>query len=162
MKTKSTNTTHAPKQLARLAAVQALYRESYEQESLQAILKHMIEDGFTDILDESEKTEIAPDSGLFQDIVLGVAKHAQDIDGMLAGALDSKFSAPRMEIILRAILRAGIFELWHNPKTPKGAIISDYVDVARAYFQNKEPNLVNAVLDKLAAKLRPHEDKKPV
>ena len=92
---------------------------------------------------------------MFGDIVTGVTQNTTTLDEMIAGALDSKFRPQRIEILLRAILRAGAYELHQHGKIPAGVIINDYVDVAHAFFGAKEPGLVNAVLDKLAKNLRP-------
>ena len=73
---------------------------------------------------------------------------------MIAGAFDSKAAAERLEILLRAILRAGVYELYHQSAIPTGVIINDYVDIAHAFFADREPGLVNGVLDKLAKGLR--------
>ena len=65
-----------------------------------------------------------------------------------------QISGDRMEVLLRAILRAGAYELHHHAKIPAAVLINDYVDVAHAFFDAKEPGLVNGVLDKLAKSLR--------
>lgn len=144
------------KTLARLAAVQALYRASFGEQTLVEIVADTIDSGFAQLVEEdvSPVGEMMPDAALFAAIANGVVLNEGDLDGMLSGMLDARFSLPRMEVLLRSILRAGVFELLHNPEAPKGAVINDYVNIARAFFQGKEPGLVNAVLDKLGAKLR--------
>ena len=94
------------------------------------------------------------DQELFGEIVAGVAQNEAALDEMIKGAFDAKISGARMEILLRAILRAGAYELHHHAKIPAAVLINDYVDVAHAFFNAKEPGLVNAVLDKLAKHLR--------
>lgn len=148
---------NAAKRLARLVAVQALYQASYEEETLDAILRRSLEEASALLNDEEgEGGAIAerPDPDLFAAIVRGVAQNREDLQAMISGALDARFSSERMEILLRAILQAGAYELHRHDEIPQGIIISDYVDVARAFFGAKEPSLVNAVLDKLAKKLR--------
>ena len=73
---------------------------------------------------------------------------------MIAGAVDARLSPQRMENLLKAILRAGTFELWHHTDVPEGVIVNDYLDVAHGFFDAKEPGLVNAVLDRIAKKIR--------
>ncbi|NTU76574.1 MAG: transcription antitermination factor NusB [Alphaproteobacteria bacterium] len=144
---------HAAKRLARLAAVQALYEASFAEQPLAAILSDTIGGGFSGLHEEGDAIIGAPDSDLFGSVANGVAKHKDELDAMIGGALDNK-TPDRLEILLLTILRAGVFELHHHGKIPAGVIINDYVDVAHAFYDGKEPALVNGVLDKLAGKLR--------
>lgn len=148
---------NAAKRLARLVAVQAIYQASYEEEPLAAIIKRSLDDADTILNGDEARGELInerPDPALFADIVQGVVGHKAALEEMVAGALDERHSATRLEILLRTILLSGAYELHHRSDIPQGIIISDYVDVARAFFSAKEPGLVNAVLDKLARKLR--------
>jgi len=148
---------HAAKRLARLAAVQALYQNVYDQQPLNQIIRDSLDSQFASLredVESAEKITETPDEELFGAIVQGVAANQTALDEMIAGALDAKISAERLEILLRSILRAGAYELHHHGQMPIGVIINDYVDVTRAFFDGKEPGLVNGVLDKLAGKLR--------
>jgi N utilization substance protein B len=142
---------NAARRLARLAAVQGLYRIALTQQSAE----HIIRD-FRDHPPERDvgETLTGMDDELFGEIVTGVTQHAAALDDVLKGAFDAKVSGDRIEIILRAILRAGTYELQYHAKMPVAVIISDYVDVAHAFFDQKEPGLVNGVLDRLAKSLR--------
>lgn len=148
----------AAKKLARLVAVQALYRASFAEETLGDIIaatldqaQHIIEaEDDTDGLPVLDK----PDPELFAGIVNGVSQNQETLEEMVKGALDSRFSFDRMEKLLKNILLAGAYELHHHADIQSGIIINDYVDVARAFFGAREPGLVNAVLDKLSKKLR--------
>lgn len=146
---------HTAKRLARLAAVQGLYQVVLTQQTARQIIRdfHDHPSALLHEVGESSDPSVV-DGQLFADILEGVTKNSDDLDGMIAGAFDSKVSAERVEILLRAILRAGAYELHHHGKIPSGVIINDYVDVAHAFFGGKEPGLVNAVLDKLARNLR--------
>jgi len=148
---------NAAKRLARLVAVQALYQASFEEEPLIDIIKRSLDEADSILNGEDRGGEIIqdrPDPELFAGIVSGVTENRQGLVEILAGALDTQHSFTRMEVLLRAVLLAGAYELLHHPDIPHKIIISDYVDVARAFFGAKEPGLVNAVLDKLAQKLR--------
>ncbi len=140
------------RRLARLAAVQGLYQIALSPEPADALIKRFREDPA--VLLQEERTVIAVDIELFGKIVSGVTERCTDIDAMLSGALDPRFSTARLEQLLKAILRAGAFELLHHGEVPESIIVNDYVDVAHGFFDAKEPALVNAVLDKLAKKLR--------
>jgi N utilization substance protein B len=140
------------RRLARLAAVQGLYQIALSPEPAETLIKRFREDPA--VLLQEEHTVIAVDTELFSKIVSGVSEHKDDLDQAIAGALDSRLSANRLEHLLKAILRAGAFELLHNSTVPEGIVVNDYVDVAHGFFAAKEPALVNAVLDRLAKKLR--------
>lgn len=127
---------------ARLAAVQTLYQQEYGQE-----LKTGLH------LDEGHVVA-APDGVLMDKIVQTVTARRADIDEILGKSLDPAWPVARLELVLRAILRAGTGEILENPQTPTAFLITDYVDVAHAFFAGKEPGLVNAVLDKIAKLVR--------
>jgi transcription antitermination protein NusB len=143
------------RRLARLAAVQGLYQIALTQHAPAQIIKDFRDHPPALSLEKNAGTTLASmDAELFGEIVTGVTEHSTALDEMIAGAFDAKVSAARVEILLRATLRAGAYELYHHAKIPAPVIINDYVDVAHAFFDGKEPGLVNAVLDKLAKTLR--------
>ncbi|MDD3182139.1 MAG: transcription antitermination factor NusB [Alphaproteobacteria bacterium] len=149
--------TNASKHLARLVAVQALYQASYGEDKLSDILKHCLDDAHMILnADDDALDEItdSPDAELLDLIVRGVQENRESLEAMLAGAMNANVSAGRMEILLRTILLAGAFELYHHADISSGIIINDYVDVSRAFFNAKEPGLVNAILDKMSKKIR--------
>jgi N utilization substance protein B len=142
---------HDAKRHARLAAVQALYQIALTQKPAPQVIG-----SFRDHPPALAEEDIAPmlDAELFPAIVTGVTDGETALDEMIAGAMDAKLSAKKFEPLLRAILRAGTFELHRHAGIPAAVIINDYVDVAHAFYGGKEPGLVNAVLDKLAKNLR--------
>ena len=147
---------HDANRQARLAAVQGLYRIEMTQHRPADVIRDFRDHPPEIGTEKGEKETLAGmDKELFGEIVTGVTQDTAALDEMIAGALDSKVSAARIEILLRAILRAGAYELHQHGKIPAGVIINDYVDVTHAFFGAKEPGLVNAVLDKLAKNLRP-------
>jgi N utilization substance protein B len=143
---------HGAKRLARLAAVQGLYQIALTKDSAEHIIKNFREHPSILLQEENDLSQV--DQELFSDIMTGVSKDNAVLDEMIIGAFDNKSSAERIEVLLRAILRAGAFELHNHGPIPAGVIINDYVDVTHAFFGAKEPGLVNAVLDKLAKSLR--------
>ncbi|HBM90491.1 MAG TPA: transcription antitermination factor NusB, partial [Rhodospirillaceae bacterium] len=150
---------NAAKHLARLVAVQALYQDSYEQDPLDVIVKRMMDapSSFLNEEDEDEQSDIIqqkPDSELLIAITKGVTENREALTELLKGGLDARFSSERMEVLLRHILLAGAYELHHHSDIDAKIIISDYIDVAHAFYSAKEPALVNAVLDKLSKTLR--------
>jgi N utilization substance protein B len=143
------------RRLARLAAVQGLYRIELTQHAAKDVIKdfHAHPASFLQDVENGEDAARA-DNELFGAIVTGVSMDTATLDDMIAGALDAKVSAGRIEILLRAILRAGTWELHNHSPIAASVIINDYVDVAHAFFSAKEPGLVNAVLDRLGKNLR--------
>lgn len=103
---------------------------------------------------------VAPDTGLFTRLVRGVLDRAPDIDPIIGGALEGGWTVDRLELILLCILRAGTFELLACTDVPAPVVITEYIDVAHAFFAGSEPALVNGVLDRLARALRPDEDRR--
>jgi N utilization substance protein B len=143
---------NAMRRLARLAAVQGLYQMALMPEPVDDLMRRFRAN--PGVLLQEEHTMIAIDTDLFAKIVLGVSKNQDDLDTMLGGTLDARLSVPRLEPLLKAILRAGVYELHHHADVDTGVIINDYVDVAHGFFDAKEPGLVNAILDRLAKNLR--------
>ncbi len=140
------------RRMARLAAVQALYQLGLTDVKPAHMVARYRQTP-PPVLQEEGGAD-AMDSELFGSIVTGVSQNLPDIDGMIAGAIDARLSIDRLEPLLRAILRAGIFELHHHQDTASGVIINDYVDVTHAFFADKEPGLVNAILDRIGKTLR--------
>lgn len=130
------------KRAARLAAVQTLYQMEYGQELNLGL--HL----------EEGEVATAHHNGLMKEIILTVKDRQTTIDEILSKSLDTEWPLERLEVVLRAILRAGVAELILSTKTPAALLICDYVDVAHAFFAGKEPGLVNAVLDRVAKLVR--------
>ena len=152
MKQEKKKTDNAMRRFARLAAVQGLYQIVLSPEPAETLIQRFCAD--PSVLLQEEQTIIAIDGELFGSIVAGVNKHQAALDALIAGALDARFNADRLELLLKIILRAGAFELLHCPETHEGVIVNDYVDVGHGFFNAKEPGLINGILDRLAKKLR--------
>ena len=138
---------------ARLAAVQALYSmEITEVSATQALDEAHARDGDVGELPQ----DIAKaDADLLAQLVRGTSAEQAQLDEIIAAGLSADWTVDRLEAIMRAILRVGIWELKNRTHTPARVIVSEYVDLARAFYAGTEPNLVNAVLDRLARVLRP-------
>ena len=139
------------KTLARLSAVQALYRVSVSGEDVLDVIKQFMKDPA--VLLEETRTVKDIDTELFSLIVKGVDKNKADIDTMIEGAASNKASAKRYELLLKAILRAGVFEFIGNQSVQKDIIINDYMEITHSFFNAKEPALVNAILDNIGKRL---------
>lgn len=109
----------------------------------------------------AEDGRTAADRALFAELVQGVAEARRELDDMIAGALSEDWTVERLEILLRAILTCGAYELRSHPEIPARVTITEYVDIAHAYYGGKEPAMVNAVLDRVGRVLRPEDLKDP-
>jgi N utilization substance protein B len=140
---------------ARLAAVQALYQLELAGAPLETVIAEFIHDG---LRRDAEGGDLADkDETLFDRLVRGTAARRDDVDALISGALTPDWPLERLESVLRAILRAGTFELLACPDVPAPVVISEYLELGHAFFAGKEPGLVNGVLDKLARELRQGE-----
>jgi N utilization substance protein B len=138
---------------ARLAAVQALY----QMDLAGTDLAEVIDEFKTHRLgtEAEDRTIAGADAEHFERILQGVVAHQRDLDPAIDGQLAAGWSLVRVDAILRAILRAGAFELKEEGHVPPRVVINEYVNVAHAFFAGDEPRVVNGVLDALARKLRP-------
>jgi N utilization substance protein B len=136
---------------ARLAAVQALYQMDVGRQSLEETLAQF---NAYRLGREIEGDQYLPaDADFFGQVVRGVIKSQLEIDPMVDAALDEGWPMARIDATLRAILRAAAFELLRRPDIPAAVVITEYVDVARAFFEDDVPALVNGVLDAIAGRL---------
>ncbi|MGH6870823.1 MAG: transcription antitermination factor NusB [Rhizomicrobium sp.] len=139
---------------ARLAAVQALYQMEQTNDDAEAVIDEFVEHRL------GRETEISPgepDAEFFADLLRGVPKHQVEIDRSVARSLSADWKLERIDSILRAILRAGTYELIGRKDVPAKVVIDEYVGISHAFFGGQEPSFVNAVLDKLAHRKRAPE-----
>jgi N utilization substance protein B len=140
---------------ARLAAVQALYQMDLAATPLRDILAEFESHWLGR---EVEGDEYLPaEAAHFRDVVEGVVSAQRRLDPMIDEALSKGWPLKRIETVLRAILRAGAYELDCKPDVPARVVVSEYVDVAHAFVDESETGMVNAVLHQLARHLRSGE-----
>ncbi len=137
---------------ARLAAVQALYQLDMEGTPLAQLLDefHRHRLGAEIEGDQYAQAEVA----FFDDVVKGVDARRDEIDGLLAGKLAEGWKLERLDRTMLQILRAGTWELLARADVPTATAISEYVDVAHAFFEPREAKFVNGVLDGVAKGVR--------
>ena len=140
---------------ARLAAVQALYQMEIGGGELADVVAEFELYRLGQEIDGDEYREA--DAAFFRDLVTGVVAEQKTIDPKIHQTLVEDWPLKRIDVTLREILRAGLFELMRRRDVPAKVVITEYVDVARAFFVEDEPRIVNAVLDKLAREVRPKE-----
>jgi N utilization substance protein B len=140
---------------ARLAAVQALYQMDLAGTGLNEILTEF--EGHW-LGGEVEGAQYRPaEAAYFRDIVGGVVREQTRLDPQIDAALARGWPLRRIETVLRAVLRAGAYELACRSDVPARVVMSEYVDVAAAFVDEEETGMVNAVLDQLAHQLRAAE-----
>jgi len=100
---------------------------------------------------------VPADKALFSELLQIAVSRQVDIDNLIHAALAEGWTLARLDSTLRALLRAAAAELIACTQTPARVVISEYVDVAHAFFAGEEPSFVNGVLDSLARQLRPGE-----
>lgn len=144
-----------PRTAARLAAVQALYQIEVSGASPANVVMEILRHRLGQEGEAEGETFGAADDRLFADLVEGASARRGELDRHIVASLTPDWPLERLEIILRAILRAGAYELLAHPEVPARVTISEYIDIAHAFFAGKEPGLVNAVLDRLGRVLRP-------
>lgn len=140
---------------ARLAAVQALYQMDVAGAPLPDTLAQFESHWLGKEVDGDEYKPA--DAAFFRDLVSGVLKQQRQIDPLVDKTLAGGWPLKRVEAIMRAIFRAGTYELGKRRDVPVRVIISEYVDVAHAFFEKDEAGMVNAVLDAIAKEQRADE-----
>lgn len=137
---------------ARLAAVQALYQHEMEPSAIAPLLHQFHEHRLGATIEGATYAEA--EQSFFDDVVRGVDTRRVEIDALIVGKLAKGWSLERLDRPMRAILRAGTYELIARPDVPAASVITEYVDVAHAFFDKKESGFVNGLLDAIAKDAR--------
>ncbi|WHO38741.1 transcription antitermination factor NusB [Sphingobium sp. AP49] len=137
---------------ARLAAVQALYQLEMEGTPLHLLLHEFHEHRLGATIEDV--TYADAEQNFFDDIVSGVDRRRAEIDGLISARLSSGWTLDRLDKPMRQILRAGTYELLARADIATGTVISEYVDVAHAFYDKREAGFVNGLLDAVAKDAR--------
>ena len=137
---------------ARLAAVQALYQQEMEDTPIARLLCEFHEHRLGATIEDEQYFDAERD--FFDDVVSGVDSRRSEIDEAIAAKLAEGWSLERLDRPMRAILRAGTYELLARKDVPVGSVISEYVDVAHAFYDKRESGFVNGLLDAVAKEAR--------
>lgn len=137
---------------ARLAAVQALYQQEMEGTALPVLLHEFHNHRLGQTIEDATYTDAEID--FFNDVVKGVDARREEVDALIGANLAEGWTLDRLDRPLRQILRAGTYELLARADIPTGSIISEYLDVAHAFYDRKEKSFVNGVLDAIAKSVR--------
>jgi N utilization substance protein B len=140
---------------ARMGAVQALYELEVSGKGVNEALAEFESHWLGREVEEVPARQA--DDAFFRDVVSGFVREQTMLDQRIDATLSKGWPLRRIEMVLRAILRAASYELYFRPDVPARAVISEYVDVAHAFYEQEESGLTNAVLDALARDARPDE-----
>jgi N utilization substance protein B len=138
--------------VARLAAVQALYQMEVSNAGAEAVIREFREHRFDQ--DTEDVTLAGADEVFFADLVRGVVAQQREVDSAIARRLAQNWRLERIDATVRAILRAGAYELAHRPDVPTEVVIDEYVELAKSFFEGPEPGFVNGALDHVAQDVR--------
>ena len=137
---------------ARLAAVQALYQQEMEGTPTASLLHEFHQHRLGATIDEIEYAEA--EVAFFDDIVKGAIARRDELDALIEARLAEGWSLPRLDKPMKAIRRAGAYELAARADVPTATAISEYVDVAKAFYDPRESGFVNGLLDAIAKQVR--------
>jgi N utilization substance protein B len=138
--------------VARLAAVQALYQMELAGEGVETVIAEFANHRFDADIEGEALAEA--DEAYFAEIVRGVVENQRELDAAIKARLASNWRLERLDATLRALLRSGGWELLKQPDTPREVVIDEYVELAKAFFDDAEARFVNAALDGVARDAR--------
>jgi len=134
--------------ITRLVVVQSLYQMDMAGTDIDVIIKDYKSRIIFDNKDDKLINDLNTD--MYKEILYGVFEKQVSIDKKIRDFLDEKWSYSRIDITLRAILRAAVYELLFTPETPFKVVINEYINIAQSFYSEKEPEFLNAILDKVA------------
>lgn len=137
---------------ARLAAVQALYQMEMEATPLAQLLHEFHQHRLGATIEDA--TYANAEIAFFDDLVTGTDARRDEIDQLISDRLAKGWSLARLDKPMKAILRAGTYELIARPDVPTATVISEYIDVAHAFFDKRETGFVNGLLDAISKTAR--------
>ena len=152
MSTRPPSTRSLSRSAARLAAVQALYQLEMEATPLAQLLHEFHQHRLGATIEDATYAEA--EVSFFDDVVTGTDARREEIDALITDRLAEGWSLARLDKPMKAILRVGTYELIARPDVPTATVISEYIDVAHAFFDKRETGFVNGLLDSIAKTAR--------
>ena len=145
---------------ARFGAIQALYQAELTGRQIEAVILEFAPPRLPDLVEPRAGRGPTPEVPRlwFARRPRGAGRQAPELDPMIQATLAEGWSLERAGYLLRAFLRAGAYELASKPDVPVSVVINEYVELAHAFLSRDEARFINAVLDRLAAQLRPGGD----
>lgn len=165
---KTTGDQPRPRTVSRMAAVQALYQMDLAGTDAGDVIEQFMSppaSAGSEQPDDAGRETLTSlegaDTTFFADVVKGVVRRQREIDPLVDQQLRTGWRLVRVDSILRAILRGGVFELLERSDVPARVTINEYINIAKAFFEADEPKVVNGVLDRIAHKVRAKEFETP-
>jgi N utilization substance protein B len=146
------NPDYRARSAARLAAVQALYQREMSGDPVPKLLMEFHSHRLGQEIEGAEY--LAADQAFFDDVVAGVAARQDELDGLISAALAQGWAIDRLDRPMRALLRAGVYELLARADVPAATVIDEYVDVSHAFHDDKLARFANGLLDNVARSIR--------
>jgi len=146
------NPDYRARSAARLAAVQALYQREMGGDPVPKLLMEFHSHRLGQEIEGAEYLEA--DQAFFDDVVAGVAARQEELDGLISTALAKGWAIDRLDRPMRALLRAGVYELLARADVPAATVIDEYVDVSHAFHDDKLASFANGLLDTVARSIR--------
>ena len=138
--------------MARLAAVQALYQMETAGAGAEAVIREFCDHRFERDVEGARLAQA--DEVFFGDLVRGVVADQADVDRAVRAKLAQGWRLDRIDATVRAILRAGAYELLRRSDVPVEVVLDEYVEIAKSFFEGPEPAFVNGALDAIARDAR--------
>ena len=149
---RATTMTNTARSAARLGAVQALYQREMNGDAVPRLLHEFHSHRLGQEIEGADYAEA--DIALFDDLVTGVAARQDELDALVSAALATGWTLDRLDVPMRALLRAATYELVARADITAATVINEYVDVAHAFHAEKEAKFVNGLLDTVARRVR--------
>ena len=140
---------------ARLAAVQALFQIQDGNHSVEEVIDQFL--SFRSHEAGEAGMPADADRDFFVELVSGASQHASELEPLVASSLGASWTMARLDRLMRALLQAGVFELKQLVHVPARVVINEYVEIAHAFYDAREPGFVNSLLDRVARELRAAE-----
>lgn len=140
---------------ARLGVVQALYQMDIGGTDLPSTMAQFEADRLGAMIDDMQLHDA--DEAFFRDLLAGVVSDQRRIDRGVDAILKDGWPLTRIDSILRAIFRAGAYEIFNRDDVPARVVINEYIEIAKAFFDKDEVAVVNGLLDRLARQARSQE-----
>lgn len=137
---------------ARLAAVQALYQQEMERTPIPRLLDEFHQHRLGQEIEDVRYADA--EVSFFDDLVKGVDARRAEIDAAITARLSEGWTLERLDRPMRQVLRCGTYELIARIDVPTATVISEYVDVADAFYDKREKGFVNGLLDAVAKAVR--------
>jgi transcription antitermination protein NusB len=129
-------TIYNPNQSPRIIIIQKLYGNFFNEDKDLSFSKHRFKK-------------------FIKDVVLGTIERDEIIKDELKNHLSEDVNLNKLDKVFQVIVKSAIFEFLYKPKISTKIIIKEYLDASNFFIENSQTKYLNAILDKVAKKIRP-------